>query len=137
MTIRLTKTESSTHVTTDSARIVYRVTVEFKTEADANDIARAFENVLAPRFTRDEAIAAVKKALPQHYARGIDKEQVLFGVRLALEALAAAGVFVDEPADPREPVCDTCGWPGASGKPPACADHAQTMADKLDAAGIK
>lgn len=136
MTIRLTKTESSTHVTTDSARVVYRVTVEFKTEADANDIARAFEQVLAPRFTRDEAIAIVRAALGpgEDFVPGSSHVR---GVRLALEALAAAGVFVDEPADPREPVCDTCGWPGASGKPPACADHAQTMADKLDAAGIR
>lgn len=123
MTIRLTKTESSTHVTPDSARVVYRVTVEFKTEADANDIARAFELVLLPRFTRDEAIVLVQRGAEE---RGVFRmppaaqAHYIEGLRAALEALAAAGAFVD-------------------GHPCPCeqTDCPATMSAKLDAAGIR
>lgn len=81
-----------------------------------------------PRFTRDEAIAIVKSAAyaqaESHWlARG-----TVEGIRLALEALAAAGVFSDSRCaecrdDHRVMTCESCGK--------------QTMADKLDAAGIK
>lgn len=75
---------------------------------EAEQAKRAFELVLAPRFTRDEAIAIVKAHL--------DRLGVAPGLRAALEALAAAGVFVD---------ADEGG------------NTAHHMADKLDAAGIR
>lgn len=89
------------------------------TREEALEAKRAFQNVLLPRFTRDEAIAIVK----EH--RGVDavltvepttnaRREYIAGVRAALEALAAAGVFVEDRG------------PGQA--------H---MADLLDAAGIR
>lgn len=92
------------------------------TEAEAEQAKRAFELVLAPRFTRDEAIAIVRQALSaeEHTAEPATRGQ-LWGIRLALEALAAAGVFSD---------CTHAGSPASS----LCA---LDMAGKLDAAGIR
>lgn len=82
------------------------------TEEEIEQAKRAFELVLTPRFTRDEAIALAREA----YARNTSVSEpiemldaVHRGVRLALEALAAAGLF----------------WDG------------RNMADRLDAAGIR
>lgn len=84
------------------------------------------------QFTRDEAIAIVKAH------RGVDavltvvpmtnaRREFIAGLRVALEALAAAGVFVPDDVTGCD---DSC----ASGKP---CPKSQTMADKLDAAGIR
>jgi hypothetical protein len=92
------------------------------TEAEALEAKRAFENVLAPRFTRDEAIAIVKKAIVAHHAQGPDGwPEIAATARVVLEALATAGVFSD------------CG-PEQCFSSESCA---RSMADKLDAAGIK
>ena len=61
------------------------------TETEALEAKRAFENVLLPRFTRDEAIAIVRKAVGHDHNPAFTR-----GLRAALEALAAAGVFVIE-----------------------------------------
>lgn len=80
------------------------------TAEEAEQAQRAFENVLAPRFTRDEAIAIVKPALEAHHAQGPDGwPEIAATARVVLEALAARGVFVD----------------------------GRNMADKLDRAGIR
>jgi hypothetical protein len=88
---------------------------------EAEQAKRAFELVLAPRFTRDEAIAIVKAApgFPRH--EGEAAKLYLEGMRATLEALAWAGVFSD------------CG-PEQCFSSESCA---RSMADKLDAAGIK
>lgn len=113
------------------------------TESEAEQAKRAFENVLAPRFTRDEAIAIVK-SLP--LGRALNHEGIgecnfcgarsldwggtatsaqlcpalVAGARRTLEALAAAGLFSDEQATV---------W----GR-----EQARTrMSDKLDAAEIR
>lgn len=76
-----------------------------ETETEALAAKRAFEQVLAPRFTRDEAIALCAD-LPAHdWAAGVleargnetaaEAHAFNRGLRAALEALAAAGVFVD------------------------------------------
>lgn len=96
------------------------------TREEAEQAKRAFEQVLAPRFTRDEAIAIVLAELgsePRHYSQA-----TRHGIRLTLEALAAAGVFSDSRCaecrdDHRVMTCEACGK--------------QTMSDKLDAAGIR
>lgn len=77
------------------------------TEAEAHAAKRAFELVLAPRFTRDEAIALFEERVYQ--ASEAWRATFVPGIRLALEALAAAGVFSD----------------------------GRNMADRLDAAGIR
>lgn len=126
MTIRLEKTNGTTYANSRGVRLVIQSTVAVDTEAEALEAKRAFENVLAPRFTRDEAIAIVRDMLgridqpgqpgwradPRHPA-------YIAGIRLALEALAAAGVF-----------SDTCTRTRA-GAPCPC------MRDLLDAAGIR
>ena len=66
------------------------------TSEEAEQARRAFENVLAPRFTRDEAIAIVWKHIASP-AGVIQDGAFAVGVRAALEALAAAGVFSDWP----------------------------------------
>lgn len=94
---------------------------------EAEQAKRAFENVLAPRFTRDEAIAIVKAARERHniedssFALPEERADRDTGIRLALEALAAAGVFSD------------CG-PEQCFSSESCA---RSMSDKLDAAGIR
>lgn len=82
------------------------------TADEAEQAREALMHAGAPRFTRNEAIALVREA----YARGTSVAEpietldaVMRGIRLALEALAAAGVFVD----------------------------GRNMADRLDAAGIR
>lgn len=95
------------------------------TDEEAQQAKRAFELVLAPRFTRDEAIAIVKKAVegaaPKEYFEALEwRARSMPAVRLALEALAAEGAFVD-------------------GHPRPCeqTDCPATMSAKLDAAGIR
>jgi hypothetical protein len=91
------------------------------TDAEAEQAKRAFENVLAPRFTRDEAIAIVRNyALIDFDEPAAVDAGVRRGIRLALEALAAASVFSD---------CHSIGCGG-----PACVT---AMRDLLDAAGIR
>jgi hypothetical protein len=85
------------------------------TEAEALAAKRAFEQVLLPRFTRDEAIAICKRHLSEEIDAKAFHPKLAAGMRAALEALSAAGVFSD---DTRKV-------------------HYPTMADKLDAAGIK
>jgi hypothetical protein len=123
MTIRLEKTTDTTYANSRGVRLVIQSTVAVDTEAEALAAKRAFELVLAPRFTRDEAIAIVQAALYREEQEQYmsSPPQVAFGIRLALEALAAAGVFVD-------------GCPAACGAR-ECADN--LMAAKLDAAGIR
>jgi hypothetical protein len=85
------------------------------TREEAEQAKRAFEQVLAPRFTRDEAIAIVR-----HAADGdgrVVRDAFNAGIRLALVALADAGVFGDVPSPEHGP--------------------SQTMRDLLDAAGIR
>jgi hypothetical protein len=100
------------------------------TDKEAEQAKRAFEQVLAPRFTRDEAIAVAVKALPDYDPFALESEKaeradVIHGIRTALEALAAAGVFVDSDVTIRD----------QSGNGNDLT--APTMADKLDAAGIR
>lgn len=79
------------------------------TQEEAERASQAFERVLAPRFTRDEAIAIVRDALDEQRTTERHREHLAQGARLALDALAAAGVF----------------WDG------------RNMSDRLDAAGIR
>lgn len=117
-------------------RIIEMVLAGCDTPAEAEQAKRAFENVLLPRFTRDEAIAIVLETMPEPVDQAC--EHHLRGIRLALEALAAAGVFSDSDPCPwcaanqeatPDPgaVCETCDGLG----------RLRTMADKLDAAGIR
>lgn len=77
----------------------------------------------APRFTRDEAIALVKA----YIERGTtNPEEYFAGACAALEALAAAGAFSDWPCRHETGEMECVG-------PCACG----TMADRLDAAGIR
>lgn len=129
MTIRLEKTNGTTYANSRGVRLVIQSTVAVDTEAEALAAQRAFETVLAPRFTRDEAIAIVKAYAVNDGAFGDEftgaaRAHYLAGIRLALEALAAAGVFVDQ-APEREPLSAED------------VSAAATMADKLDAAGIR
>lgn len=97
------------------------------TREEAEQAKRAFELVLAPRFTRDEAIAIVKAhrsvnavltVVPMTNAR----REFIAGLRVALEALAAAGAFLPE--------CSRCETNDS--------DHfCESMSDLLDAAGIR
>lgn len=106
------------------------------TPEEGEQAKHAFENVLLPRFTRDEAIALCKaprsirfvmadgsrQAEPSHtneeiWAAGYDA-----GMRAALEALAAASVFSDAGQNPHELAREL---------------DAATTRDKLDAAGIR
>jgi hypothetical protein len=122
MTIRLEKTNGTTYANSRGVRLVIQSTVAVDTEAEALEAKRAFENVLAPRFTRDEAIAIVKKAIVAHHAQGPDGwPEIAATARVVLEALATAGVFSD------------CG-PEQCFSSESCA---RSMADKLDAAGIR
>lgn len=125
MTIRLEKTNGTTYANSRGVRLVIQSTVAVDTEAEAEQAKRAFELVLAPRFTRNEAIAIVKKAVedaaPKEYFRALEwRARSMPAVRLALEALAAEGAFVD-------------------GHPRPCeqTDCPATMSAKLDAAGIR
>lgn len=98
------------------------------TREEAEQAKRAFELVLAPRFTRDEAIAIVKANVKERTRSAGLTPPELRGIRLTLEALAAAGVFSDSRCaecrdDHRVMTCESCGK--------------QTMSDKLDAAGIR
>lgn len=78
-------------------------------------------------MTRDEAIAIVQNALgPIADDEGLSRSAIV-AVRAVVEALAAAGVFVDSRCaecrdDHRVMTCESCGK--------------QTMSDKLDAAGL-
>lgn len=161
MTIRLTDDTTRLEIlpgTRDGVKEGFRVQARHtispsplaRCEAEAEQARRAFELVLAPRFTRDEAIVAVQRfaeergvhspEFTQHSARDI-RAHYIRGLRHALEALAAAGVFSDEQPQPAatrndrtlEKIQRRTGtvdarflpWPG------------ETMADKLDAAGIR
>lgn len=114
MTIRLEKTNGTTYANSRGVRLVIQSTVAVDTEAEALEAKRAFENVLAPRFTRDEAIAIVKAHRGVNAVLTVEpmtnaRREYIAGMRAALEAIAAAGVFVD----------------------------GRNMADRLDAAGIR
>lgn len=78
------------------------------TRAEAEQAKRALENVAAPRFTRDEAIAFCKEEALDPLTV-VNVRDYMAGARAVLEALAAAGLFHD----------------------------GKNMADKLDAAGIR
>lgn len=86
-------------------------------------------------MTRDEAIAIARRALTDSGFVGVAGGQIRHGARLALEALDAAGVFVVEgcPNDLRalQYRCAACG----AGAGEEC--RTPTMADRLDAAGIR
>lgn len=99
-----------------------------ETREEAEQVKRAFEQVLAPRFTRDEAIAIVKEAIPLSPWADVTGPSIemVRGIRLALEALAAAGVFSDWPCRHETGEVECVG-------PCTCG----TMADKLDAAGAR
>jgi hypothetical protein len=89
------------------------------TPVEAEQAKRAFENVLAPRFTRDEAIAIVLDSpIVARVQRHPHDAPFYAGMRAALEALAAAGVFSDSDAFAEK-------------------YRTPTMADLLDAAGIR
>lgn len=119
MTIRLEKTNGTTYANSRGVRLVIQSTVAVDTEAEALEAKRAFELVLAPRFTRDEAIALCVPLCAPGRTNQPDVA-IRMGVRMTLEALAAAGVF-----------SDGCDCEGRMGE---CPD---TMARKLDAAGIR
>lgn len=133
MTIRLTNAMHAIEVEPPRPPTTYhlvfigdQIVALSDTRKEALEAKRAFENVLAPRFTRDEAIAIVAKALDA--AEWTWDPDAHKAVRLALEALAAAEVFVDSRCaecrdDHRVMTCEACGK--------------QTMSDKLDAAGIR
>lgn len=134
MTIRLEDTEimvAENLVGNGCTVFGYGTPIAFTdTEAEAERAKLAFEQVLLPRFTRDEAIALAKQehalrgtiggGLADERARKIYDAAYTDAIRNLMRALAAAGVFSD------------CG-------PPECVSRegcAQIMADKLDAAGI-
>ncbi len=68
------------------------------TEEEAETARLAFTRVLLPRFTADEAIAIVKAEV-YPLAATLDAEKrtaFIAGMRMTLESLATASVFVDE-----------------------------------------
>lgn len=118
MTIRLSNhtynPEVKPHPGNDRHRMVVSngtILAYAESEPEAEAAKRAFERVLAPRFTRDEAIAIVMRYPDPPEPNDADLMWgvgVRAGIRNTLEALAAAGVFVD----------------------------GKNMADRLDAVGI-
>ena len=142
MTIRLEKTNGTTYENSRGVRLVIQSTVAVDTEGDALAAKRAFEQVLAPRFTRDEAIAIVLPKVPRHYVTDADEAAVHAGVRLALEALAAAGAFVVDAAESDNMPCPEHNarishGTGSCARCDGTSRVPNTMTDKLDAAGIR
>lgn len=150
MTIRLTqfvipKKAHDSYLSSKAGAIIAHT----ESLAEAETARLAFERVLLPRFTADEAIAlCLKQAAPEedHIDSWlpVEREFYLAGMRAALEGLAAAGVFVPDTCGE----CTECNGRGHVGWHPERGEEAcdgckgtvrvpQTMADKLDAAGIK
>lgn len=97
MTIRLTQRAPHLHPNSGEISLgtLGPVVARADTREEAERAKRAFDLVLAPRFTRDEAIAIVKAKADYRTDAYGRQAAYIAGIRLALEALAEVGAFSD------------------------------------------